>query len=117
MSSLVKQDGSKAYNWPTRKTIERDADELARRFIASCNHLTPAKQAELDNLLRAMPKPEREHKSESESEPETETDTPDPKVLDQLNAPDNAYSWMDDEPSNDDLDAIAKQQEAERANR
>lgn len=96
MPSLVKRDGSKAHNWPTGKTIEKDADEVARRFIASCDHLTPAREAELDNLLWAMPKPEHEPK----------TDTPNAEVLAQLNAPDDADSWMNDEPTNADLDSI-----------
>jgi hypothetical protein len=101
--ALTKRDGSKAHNWPAAKTvttIETDAHTLARRFITSCNHLTPAKEVELDNLLKAMPKPAHE--------PKPATDEPNPDILEQLNTPES--DWMDDEPTEADLQGIEREE-------
>lgn len=47
---------AKTYNivtGPNHKVVNKVADRLARDFIDNCGHLTPAKQVELDNLLKA----------------------------------------------------------------
>ena len=98
MASLMRRDGTRIHNWTTnRKAIDREADRLARAFICGANHLTPAVEAELDNLLKALPKPEHERIED--------TNEPDPEIIAQLNA--DPGNWDDKaEPSDEALDAI-----------
>ena len=49
---------TKTYNIVTGlkyKHVEPVANRMAADFIGGCNHLTPAKEAELDNLFLALP--------------------------------------------------------------
>ncbi len=50
----AKTPGTKKHNWvtgPNNKIVQADEDRATMLGICSCNHLTPASEAALDNLL------------------------------------------------------------------
>lgn len=85
---------TKKHNWvtsPKDKYVEHGAHRLAAAFICNCSHLTPAKEAELDNLLSQLAIPEHERVAE--------TCEPDADILAALEElPADRYAWMDEEP-------------------
>lgn len=95
----AKTTGTKKHNWvtgPNNKVVKADDDRATKLAICSCNHLTPASEAALDNLLGwkvSVPK-----RAET-----IERNTP---GFVELELPDAEANWMDKEPTMEDLAAI-----------
>lgn len=94
----VARDGTKRHNWTTNSTIAEDEiHKLAQALIDGCHHLTPATEAEIDNLLTLRT-----------SEATYDTDhEPDPEVLAAMKEPE--LDWVNEEPSNAALRAIERE--------
>jgi len=79
---------AKKHNWvtgPNNKVVDRNANRLALQFICGCNHLTPAAEEELDNLLNQIaPKVSKSEQTVCE---------PDMEVLASFEA--NENDWLD----------------------
>jgi len=87
------RNGKKRHNWVTNSTIVDDeTNKTAARFIDSCVHLTPAREAELDNLI-GVGTDKTDHE-------------PDPEIVGAMEDEDWGDSWMDQEPTAADLRAI-----------
>lgn len=101
----------KKHNWvtgPNHPVVDRSTHLLAAEKIGHCNHLTPATEAEIDNLLI-------EHAARNHPEVVSDADVnePDPEVVAAMMAPeDEPLAWMDEvEPSPEELQAIAAEEE------
>lgn len=52
MAITITPKKAKRHNWVTNaRFVDPDTNRIATRFIDACVHLTPAREAELDNLL------------------------------------------------------------------
>jgi len=95
---------AKTYNvvtGPRYKYVEPRANRMASSFLDGCNHLTPATEAELDNLFIAM----------NRNAPEAEAGVcePDPEVLAAFeeSEAEGKYDWMDNvEPPMDMVELV-----------
>lgn len=90
---------AKTHNWTTSgKTVNSEAHRLTLDFLNGCNHLTPAAEAELDNLLAEL---ERNHPDEGPGvicEPDAEIvemmeKGPDPDWWETAEPPAEAYEY------------------------
>lgn len=82
---------AKHHNWvtgPNHKVVDRVANRMTADFIGSCNHLTPAAEAQLDNLFAAM------NRNAPEKDADNMVCEPDPEVLATLETPDDD-DWLD----------------------
>lgn len=64
---------AKKYNivtGPNHKVVDQKIDQIASNFICGCNHLTPATEAELDNLFAEMNRNTPEKNSDTVCEPD-----------------------------------------------
>lgn len=87
--------GEKRHNWTTNTNVADDrTHNLARILIDGCQHLTPAREAEIDARLAHLTEPSTD---ETEHEPDT-------KVLAAMNVEET--DWMNDEPTEAALLAI-----------
>ena len=83
---------AKHHNWvtgPKHKVVDIVANRMAVNFICGCNHLTPAAEAQLDNLFAAM------NRNAPEKDADNMVCESDPEFLATLETPDDDY-WMDD---------------------
>lgn len=82
---------AKMHNWttgPNNKIVDRGIDRAAVSFICSCNHLTPAEDARMDNLLASMT---------TETPKDQTVCEPNADILAALEAP-SEPDWRNEEP-------------------
>ena len=105
MTLGMTRNGKKCHNWTTNGTVvDTKTDETTRRFLDDCTHLTPARMAELDNLIEVTPEV-RAHNAglvliKSDAEPDKDI----LKALDE-----DQGDWMDTEPTAAALRAIDRE--------
>jgi hypothetical protein len=102
------RNGKKRHNWVTNSTIvDKDVDATARTFVGWCGHLTPARDAELDNLIGVSDEVRRHNeavrlgKTEGLIKPDEDAKPMDVDPLAEFDT-----DWMNEEPTADDLRAI-----------
>lgn len=88
---------AKRHNWvtgPNHKVVDREADRLAQGFICGCNHLTPAAEAELDELFAEMNRNAPEANEQTVCEPDKDVlDAMENPVELELEPPTEAYEY------------------------
>lgn len=99
------ETGKKKHHWvtgPNHWAIDGKVDRAARVAIESCDHLTPATEARMDNCLGFLPRPLLT-RAEVIARNEPGFVQPEPiSVVDALPVND----WMDAEPTVDELAEI-----------
>lgn len=99
------RNGKKRHNWTTTGTVvDPEINLTTRRFLDDCSHLTPARMADLDNLIDVS-QAVRDHNAGITI---IETSTkPNEEVIDALDK--DQGDWMDAEPTAAALRAIDRE--------
>jgi len=91
---------AKHHNWvtgPNHKVVDLVADRMAVDFICGCNHLTPAAEAELDNLFAEMNRNTPETEAVMVCEPNLEVlaalETPEDDWMESIEPPAEAFEY------------------------